>query len=625
MGQATSNIDPQEKRDIVQEFTKEELQTLFYHRCLLLLKPIEVAFLKQDLNGKTSVTADDLGKLFKFPENTNSFSEGTLNILYHVMKIIGKFPFINNNNLAIEEALLFEELVVSLVFFSGRYKKIFNSDYDFLKLLFISLSDRPQTKDSKTIDEKNVDPGTEKFKTNLIVALEEEDKQELRARKINWSKLDVIKDFDHTEVQQLLVNAKRLQDMTTLCLILNAIVRHNHDAIQKQLLEYSDRWREFEVYSLYLLRYLDVYLELDKLENQKISYDLFSKGINGLLPYFFQINLNRMVCDSLLSSNSPMATKPTEEHNDSTESTPQKKHTFPKFQETKVVSIPFLSYVSSMLQGIGNPTILSPSNLVKLYAGSEAGFSIRSLETKIFKWQAPTLVVVSGKRLKSKTMQTNRRYQKFDEMYPRHFLALENHLRDWQHESDRITYAVLVNQPWKSSNKNNFGDEKSIILSILPRADYFKSVHSSILQGQLIYFNNLGMGLGFGNNQPLNKNDTKRFIPGDMSLTIEANLEFAVFRHLVNLSSSNDKFFHNSQQSHISHEDYEDRFTISTIEVWGLLVSGKELEEQKKQWEWEEKQAEARQNVNIRNLGEERAFLEMAGLVGNHGAAGGSM
>ena len=110
-----------------------------------------------------------------------------------------------------------------------------------------------------------------------------------------------------------------------------------------------------------------------------------------------------------------------------------------------------------------------------------------------------------------------------------------------------------------------------------------------------------------------------------VSLTIEANLEFAVFRHLVNLSSSNDKFFHNSQQSHISHEDYEDRFTISTIEVWGLLVSGKELEEQKKQWEWEEKQAEARQNVNIRNLGEERAFLEMAGLVGNHGAAGGSM
>ena len=94
------------------------------------------------------------------------------------------------------------------MFFSGRYKKIFNSDYDFLKLLFISLSDRPQTKDSKTIDEKNVDPGTEKFKTNLIVALEEEDKQELRARKINWSKLDVIKDFDHTEVQQLLVNAK---------------------------------------------------------------------------------------------------------------------------------------------------------------------------------------------------------------------------------------------------------------------------------------------------------------------------------------------------------------------------------------------------------------------------------
>ncbi|RCK64180.1 Restriction of telomere capping protein 5 [Candida viswanathii] len=622
MGQTTSSPEHVERGEIMQEFTKEELQTLFYHRCELLLKPIELAFLKEDFKGRDSITAEELAKLLKFPDDDNPDLTQTTTALFQVMKTIGTFPFLKSNS---NEKLLFEELVVSLIFFSGRYKKIFSRDYDFLKLFFLGLSNRQQSKESVANNEKKEVFEPPKFKASLIVALEEEDKLELKARKVNWSQLDIVKDYDGTNIEESLVNSKKLQNIVTLCLILNSIMRQNQDTIYKQFADNVGRWSEFEVYSLYMLRYADVYLTSDRLDQQDITYQMFNNGVHGLLPYFFQINLNRMVCDAVLSSNKFTQKVEEEEKVDSTETTVRKKHTFPKFQESKLVSIPFLSYVSSVLQGINNPTMLTTSNLVKLYAGSEAGFSIRSLETKIFKWQAPTLVVVSGKRVKAKTMQTNRRYQKFDEMYPRHFLALENHLRDWQNDNDRITYAVLVNQPWKNSNKNNFGDEKSLILSILPRADYFKSVHSNILKGELIYFNNLGMGLGFGNNQPLNKNETKRFIPGDVSLTIEANLEFAVFRHLVNLSSNNDKFFQNSQQSDVAQEDFEDRFTITSIEVWGLLVSGKELEEQRKQWEWEEKQAEARQNVNIRSMGEERAFLEMAGLVGNHGAAGGSM
>lgn len=629
MGQTTSSTDQSlEKGAIVHEFTKDELQTLFYYRCLLLLKPIEVAFLKEDLKDDKSITVEKLGKLLKFPDVDNVQLSNAVRILHQVMQTLGKFPFLKSNNLKEEneESLCFEELVVSLVFFSGRYTKIFSSDYDFLKLFFLGLSneeliDKADINNEKTNNEKTHRVKTTSFKASLIIPIEEGDKPELIARKINWSKVDIVKDFDNIDIESLHVSVKHFQDIVTLCLIINSVSRQSHETVLKQFVEYVKRWTEFEAYSFYLIRYTDVYLSSDRLDDQKITYDMFNRAVNGLLSKFFQINLNRIVCDSLLSSNAPIQKKSTE----STESTLQKKSTFPEFQESKLVTIPFLSYVSSMLHSIGNSPMITTSNLVKLYAGSEAGFSIRSLETRIFKWQAPTLVVISGKRIKAKTMQTNRRYQKFDEMYPRHFLALENHLRDWQHENDRITYAILVNQPWKNSNKNNFGDEKSLILSILPRADYFKSTHNNLLKGQLIYFNNLGMGIGFGNNQPLNRNETKRFIPGDVSLTIEANLEFAVFRHLVNLSSSNDKFFEQSQQVDVSQEDYEDRFTISSMEVWGLLVSGKELEEQRKQWEWEEKQAEARQSVNIRNLGEERAFLEMAGLVGNHGAAGGSL
>lgn len=34
-----------------------------------------------------------------------------------------------------------------------------------------------------------------------------------------------------------------------------------------------------------------------------------------------------------------------------------------------------------------------------LYAGSEAGFSMGAFETKVLKWQAPTILLVSGTRI----------------------------------------------------------------------------------------------------------------------------------------------------------------------------------------------------------------------------------
>ncbi|KAM9923335.1 hypothetical protein OXX80_011582 [Metschnikowia pulcherrima] len=129
------------------------------------------------------------------------------------------------------------------------------------------------------------------------------------------------------------------------------------------------------------------------------------------------------------------------------------------------------------------------------------------------------------------------------------------------------------------------------------------------------------MGIGFGNEQPVNKNNTRRHLPGSVSLTIEANLEFGIFRHIVNAGANTPRFFETSSQDTVRDQDYEDRFMITDLEVWGV-GSTKELDEQRKQWEWEEKQAQARQGVNLRNLGEERAFLEMAGLVGNQGSGG---
>jgi hypothetical protein len=98
-------------------------------------------------------------------------------------------------------------------------------------------------------------------------------------------------------------------------------------------------------------------------------------------------------------------------------------------------------------------------------------------------------------------------------------------------------------------------------------------------------------------------------------------LEYAVFRHISSQAGSGTTSFSTGVQPEISGHDYEDRFLITDLEVWGV-GSSKELEEQKKQWDWEKKQAEARQSVNLRSMGEDKALLEMVGLVGNHGSGG---
>ncbi|GMF06852.1 unnamed protein product [[Candida] boidinii] len=98
-------------------------------------------------------------------------------------------------------------------------------------------------------------------------------------------------------------------------------------------------------------------------------------------------------------------------------------------------------------------------------------------------------------------------------------------------------------------------------------------------------------------------------------------MEFCVFRHL-GLGGS-----YEPGSIHLSHSDipeYEDRFAITDLEVWGCGTD-KELAEQAKNWEWEHREAQARQKLNMMNWEDGKALLEMAGLVGRSGDSGGSV
>ncbi|KAK6202423.1 restriction of telomere capping protein 5 [Scheffersomyces amazonensis] len=654
MGQTASN-ESSKSGDILESFTKQEVQQLFNARCLLLFKSIELQAVASKLNitnikEKSIITTSDLAYLCQLSNDKSEHNDQisfqfkqVINLLYNSFQVIGKFPFLRDYDLEKDSGLSVEELLVACIFHSGRYKKIFNKEFDYIKLLFISLAlgdpenvNKESNKTSKSeFSEQQTTIGDESeiesFTLELNSSFGEEDPLNIRSRKIRWDSFKLIKTFDEIDIEPLTINANSLLLLLTLFLIITSIPKMNHDKMYDQLISgVKERWSEYESNAFVLLKYFKLSISHHNIKSESINFSEFKRTIDNLLPKFFHEAFSSLFKHGFLSSlisqptGKPSAAEIETSESEESSTSKSKKSISAKFVESRLVNLPSISLIGTILTNQGSNINISNKNLVKLYAGSESGFSIRSLESKIFKWQAPTLFIVSGKRLRNKTLTSNMRYQSFKTEYPQFFRSSENSLREWQSDHDKITYCVLVHQPWRNSNKRNFGDEESLIFSISPRVDVYKSTHNPILKGESIYFNNLGLGLGFGNDQPVNKNGVKKYLPGEVSLTIEANLEFAVFRHVSTSSAQSINFFHKSNQESIQLTDFEDRFMITDLEVWGV-GSTKELEEQRKQWEWEEKQAEARQSVNLRSLGEERAFLEMVGLVGNHNSTGGSV
>ena len=75
-------------------------------------------------------------------------------------------------------------------------------------------------------------------------------------------------------------------------------------------------------------------------------------------------------------------------------------------------------------------------------------------------------------------------------------------------------------------------------------------------------------------------------------------------------------------------KDWQDRFTVESLEVWGCDASEDEAERQRKRWEWEEREAEMRRKVNLGGTGDveaNRELLKMAGIIGGEGRSGGSV
>jgi hypothetical protein len=248
-----------------------------------------------------------------------------------------------------------------------------------------------------------------------------------------------------------------------------------------------------------------------------------------------------------------------------------------------------------------------------LYSGNEAGFSMGSFETKVFNWRAPTILLVSGSRIDDVPrvgQQAN-----FANSIPS---------RRFRHGSkgDRLTFGVYIGQPWKHTHKECFGDTDAVLFQLEPVHDVFPA--SSINRDYVTFTKSPGnlpcVAFGCPHPRPTQSQRRSTMLSlGSVSLLLDSSFEFGVFNH--DHTHQGGAF----QTSAHRHFDFQDRFEVESLEVWGCGGDA-EAKIQAERWAWEAREAEARRRINLGtgDIAADRALLEMAGLVGAN-RSGGSM
>lgn len=340
-----------------------------------------------------------------------------------------------------------------------------------------------------------------------------------------------------------------------------------------------------------------------------------------------------------------------------------------------ILNLELLSQLSFIFSGDGIFHRLRP-----LYLGHNHGYSMGSFEKSVFKWEAPSILLVSGTIISPSTRQSHAR--SFLEDIPHRRLSSSTPAptlpaADSSKENQRITYGAYIPMPWKSTHKTTFGTEQTTLFQLSPVHDVFPA---SSLSQHYIYFNKpptTYTGLGFGSPLPSYSSMTTsqvtrrqslsysasdasytspsassfsapsfRTTPpspgltrrsslvgdeqiplGPVSLHIDDALQFAVFTHLASGGGS----FRTSRlplsaRPGAQNGNWQDRFEIDAIEVWGI-GDASVAEGQRRAWLWEEKEAERRRRVNLGtgDVEADKELLRMAGLVKDEARSGGSM
>lgn len=536
---------------------------------------------------------------------------GTSPVIFQMVSYIGAFPFLQDAPVVLE----FQRMIMVVVIMTERYRTVLaRGSSDRTKLLFKSLA---------VFDRKMSEAGAHPD-TPHIAPIESKDDKEKPTSRVAGFAVDAAGDEDEDgEDDDLVLTAFELLDIKDAVDQGHAPVFHGAtiptDNFRKliMLLLLAAPLDPQESLSMYSSRVVGQELEglrgaaesiLASFVNAEastgIKYNHFRTIIPVICPHLFR-GFNGLFERFLFSQNLDFS----KHQNDTPATTSSQKVAQPLLTDTgEILNQNTLSQISFFLPGTD---LFRRVRL--LYSGNDAGFSMGSFQTKVFNWQAPTLLLVSGTRLGDEP-EGGQESSFAASLPPKRF--------PHGSKSDRLTFGVYVREPWKHTHRECFGDSETTLFQLEPIHDVFPA---STINKDYVTFTKAPahhpmMSFGCPHPHPSQahrKADMLRL--GPVSLLLDDSFEFAVFNHDF---TSRGGAFHSSV---VRKYDFQDRFQIESLEVWGC-GGDKEAQAQAEKWAWEEREAEARRKINLGNgdIEADRALLEMAGLIGGN-RSGGSM
>ncbi|KAF5634762.1 restriction of telomere capping 5 [Fusarium tjaetaba] len=604
MGQNLSDEHPQRRshEELTQQLTEKFMKKCFTSLELYSLRDVFKSLADQQDSIKY-LKEDTIARYLEIPDIL-----GTSPVIFQMVSYIGAFPFLQDAPAVLE----FQRMIMVVVIMTERYKTVLaRGSSDRTKLLFKSLA---------VYDRKMSEAGAHPNTSHI----ESKDDQMKAMSGVAGFAVDAAGDEDEDgEDDDLVLTAFELLDIKDAVDQGHAPVFHGAtiptDNFRKlvMLLLLAAPLDPQESLSMYSSRVVGQELEglrgaaesiLASFVNAEtstgIKYNHFRTIIPVICPHIFR-GFNGLFERFLFSQNLDFS----KHQNDTPATTSSQKVAQPLLTDMgEILNQNTLSQISLFLPGTD---LFWRVRL--LYSGNDAGFSMGSFQTKVFNWQAPTLLLVSGTRLGDEP-EGGQESSFAASLPPKRF--------PHGSRSDRLTFGVYVREPWKHTHRECFGDSETTLFQLEPIHDVFRA---STINKDYVTFTKAPahhpmMSFGCPHPHPSQAHrgaDMLRL--GPVSLLLDDSFEFAVFNHDF---TSRGGAFHSSV---VRKYDFQDRFQIESLEVWGC-GGDKEAQAQAEKWAWEEREAEARRKINLGNgdIEADRALLEMAGLIGGN-RSGGSM
>ncbi|KAK4195249.1 TLD-domain-containing protein [Triangularia verruculosa] len=615
MGQTHSDERraPPSREEVAKELANKFAEKCFTSLELYSFKEVFKSLADQEQNVR-HLKEDTIARFLEIPDVL-----GVSPVVFQMVSYIGAFPFLRDA----PAVLGLEEMVMVITIMTDRYQRVLaKGATDRRKLLFKSLTvyDRklpePANNDKTPITDDSGAPAASSHASGFAVDAAGDDENELGCEDEDELVLAAFDSLDYVDVyrhgggspaDRAMIPADNFRKLVMLLLLAAPL------GAQESLSSYSNRVVDEELEQLGVVADCIVASFLDVERSLGIRFHRFNAIIPVAMPFIFggfTPLFEHFLFSKTLNFHKHIDDKPAA-------STLPPELVQPLLRDKgSILNLSIMSQLSFFIPG---ESLFRKLRL--LYSGNEDGFSMGGFETKVFNWRAPTILLVHGTCLPDETQhKTTGAESAFLSTLPPRRFASGN-----RGKGEEVTFGVYLSQPWRHTHRECFGESDTLLFQLQPIHDVF---HASTANKDYASFTKSSAstpigGVSFGCPPPQPTQAYRRSSTislGPVSLVMDSSFEFGCFTH--NYTSRGGGAF---QGSTCRKFDFQDRFEISSLEVWGC-GGDEEAKHQAERWAWEAREAEARRRINLGtgDIEADRALLEMAGLIGGN-RSGGSM